>query len=656
MRLRPVSILVCLELLLLWAQGLTLHAAPVGGASPIKPLQTELVAPLDLSRLRVGSPVLVRVDVEWSAAGCTLRPGSMVQGHVVELMKRSKNAKDSEVQVVFDAADCESHHENSFRLTLAAVVAGPSSPGQAGMVEAQPLADAVGNAIGDGSGIRSAQAASSINATFSLPLPTLPTHILPGQVVGVRRTTLHVGSGVDGASTITAVGHDVRLEQGTSFILVRETSAIAPSPIANATPTSVKTGLPAPAAIQPLAQEPLDETELCIGGCTTEDPTTREAERQDSSAEATLALKKLGYSPRDREIVAFDKDSSVTYLDADNLLCTFDPHQLRERAGLSDEAVRRVRAVLIDPHTHAIKEVAEWRVEGDEQYLWRLAAGRVAVHMGSGLRVLDAQLRPIRSIPVSGKVAWVVSSPSGDHVAVGTIRERYSASVKRDLEAVLNEAPEEDVDVRVFDQDFKVILTSRQSSKMPAPVLSDAGEIRVHGDGHTHWKITEYHWDRTERTIAATRSTCRPSLATPQHDLIFAVGCATSGARWYRMLRPDGHPLLKGESPSNEIQLDAQGSQDSSFAIRVVRTKVSLSYGQPFKRSDLVEQRIAIHRTSDGGSLATVATDDFALAQMAFALSPSGDQIALLGSKSITFYSVGRRKTQPLSRLAKDSP
>jgi hypothetical protein len=659
MRLRPRFAFACFpQLLLLWTQNVGLHAAPAPGVSPVKPLQTELIAPLDLSRLRVGSPVLVRVDVEWSVPGCTLRPGSMVQGHVIEVGKRTKSVRNSEVQLVFDAADCESHHENFFLFTLAALVGSDgTSAGRSGMIEAQPLADAVGNAIGGASGIRSAQTASEINSTFSLPMRTLPNHILPGQVIGVRKTTLTIGSGVDGATTITALGHDVRLEQGTSLVLIHNVIAVVKAPAANAISTADKTVSSVTDGASPSATEPSDETELCVGACTTVDSMANETKVQDSSAEASLTLKKLGYSPREnREVIAFDEETTLTYLDADNLLCTFDPHQLRERAGSSEEAVRRVRAVLIDPHTHMIKQVMEWRVRGDEQYLWRLAAGRVLVHMGNELRVLDARLLPIRSIHVEGKVAWVVSSPAGGHIAVGTIRERYSESVKRDLEAVLPGEAEEDVNVQVFDQNYKIILTALRSSKMPAPVLSDAGELRVHGDGHTHWKITEYRWDRTEHTIAATRSGCRPSLSTPQSDLIFAVGCTASGAHWYRMLRPDGHPLLKGESPSNEIQMYAEGTQGGAFAIRVVKTAVAMSYGQPFKKSDLTQQLIALYRTSDGANLAIVATTDFALSQMAFALSPSGDQMALLGNKSVSFFAISLKKTEPFSRMLRSAP
>lgn len=652
----------------------TLPAAPVDTVSPVRPLEAELIAPLDLSRVHIGSQVLVRVALEWADSNCMLRAGSIVQGQVVEFTKRSKGAKNSQVQLVFGAADCEAHHESAFPFTLMALI-GPadgSLTGQSGVSEAPPLADAVGNAIGGAGGIRNAHSASAISSGFNLPARSLPTRILPGQVIDLRRTTLSVGTGVDGATVITALGHDLRLERGTSLILVH-------SPARGSTGSG--TNLPADRAVKSspehkgfgmfgtggggselvssggssaegtaelarpmapvLVPEAPDETDICSGVCNVVGGTGDAAQLPNSAAVASLVLGKFGYSPRNnRELLSFDDEATLTYLDANDLLCTFDPHHLRERAVTGGEAVRTIRAVLIDPQTHAVKRVMEWRVRGEGQYLWRLADGRVLVSMGHALTIFDGQLKPLRSIPVAGRMAWVAASPSSDTIAVGTVRERYSAGVYRDLEAILPDTPEEDIDVRVFNKEFAMILTSQQSSKSPVPVLSDSGELRVRGQGHTRWTISEYRWNRTEHTIASTKSTCRPTLSTPEHDLIFAVGCTASGGRWYRILRADGHPLLKGESPSDEVQQTAEGVARGAFAVRIVKTIRPMNYGQPFRKIDLVQERIAVYSSSDGANLAAVSTADFALSKMGFALSPSGDQMALMGSSSILFFAV----------------
>ena len=63
-----------------------------------------------------------------------------------------------------------------------------------------------------------------------------------------------------------------------------------------------------------------------------------------------------------------------------------------------------------------------------------------------------------------------------------------------------------------------------------------------------------------------------------------------------------------------------------------------MTYGQPFRKSDLLQERIAVYRSGNGASLAAVTTADFALSQLAFALSPDGSQVAVVGDSSVLFY------------------
>ena len=640
---RPLCLIVLLTLCL---------PSPARGSevAPVRPLQTELIGPLDGSRVHPGSPVLVRVDLDWSAPGCRLVAGSIVQGHVVGMAKRSKGVKDAEVQLVFDAADCDGHPGTPRGFSLVALVGpagGTSQTGQSGVSEGPPLAGAPGLSIAGG--LRSVSAASAITTGQVSPTRSLPSRILPGQVVDIRRVALSVGTGVDGATVIVALGHDTRLEAATSLILVPRPSGTLLGSGA-ATPTG---SVPEPAAGLPAAgaatskstaapvPEPPDETEVCSGVCTTVGGMAATVAASANSAEARLPIGALGYAPRvRRQAPTFDDETTLTYLDAHNLLCTFDPHQLRQRPGSNEEVSRTIRAVLIDPGTHTVKRVLEWRVRGDAQYLWRLAGGRVLVHMGRELRLFDAELRPLRSIAVEGRVAWVASSPSSDHVAVGTIRERYADFVYRELQSTASEQPTEDVDVRIFDSDFHLLLTTHRSSHTLVPVLSDAGELRVHALGRGRWRLAEYHWDQTERTVAAVKSACRPVLSTPEHGLIFAVGCASSGGRWYRMLRSDGHPVLKGDSPSDELEQSALGTADGAFAVRIVKAARAMSYGQPFNRSDLTREEIAVYRSADGANLATISSSDFAVSQLSYALSPAGNQMVLVGQDAVLFYAI----------------
>jgi hypothetical protein len=202
------------------------------GETALTPLQTELIGPLDISRLKVGSAVLTKLDVAWTGRGCTLALKSILAGHVAEIDARTKQNPISRVTLVFDTADCNGTPSAPFATGLVAVLAGRLG-GDPDLAEGPALADAVG--LSTGGGARSAQAASAITDYSALPIRKLPAQVMPGQVVGLRRIRLSVGTGVDGGSVLSSPNHDLRLESTTHFILMPPPPkpgvvAAAPSP------------------------------------------------------------------------------------------------------------------------------------------------------------------------------------------------------------------------------------------------------------------------------------------------------------------------------------------------------------------------------------------------------------------------------------------
>ena len=426
------------------------------GQTAIAPLQTELIGPLDISRLHPGSPVLTKLSVAWTGSQpgnqpgarpgapngtpCHLRAGSILTGHIAEVDPRTRQNRVSRATVLFDTAECDGAHATPFPTTLVSVLAGTLG-GDPNLAEGQPLADAVG--LSTGGGARSASAASSITDFSALPIRKLPSTVLPGQVVGLSRIKLSVGVGVDGGSVLSSPNHDLRLEATTHLILMPR-SAPSTAPItAGATPAVPAT----PAKSTPLTvaappPEPVDETNICTAACST---TTDASALLPSSAKiSSLSTVALGYSPKDkREVTSFGYDATLTYLDAGNLLFTFDPHKLRERSGgFLHEGTRTIRAVLVDPSSQKVKRILDWRVQGEGRYIWRVGSDRLLVHVGDHLRLFGPDLVPIRSVTLPGPLAWIAAAPSGNHFAVGIYDERHSPETHRQLLDVTGEDPE----------------------------------------------------------------------------------------------------------------------------------------------------------------------------------------------------------------------
>ncbi len=615
------------------------------GATSVSPIQTELVGPMDIARLRVGSPVLAKLSVPWNGTACTLRAGSILSGHIAEIDPRTKQNRVSRVTVLFDTADCDGSHAAPFPATLVSVLAGTLG-GDPNLAEGPALADAVGLSIGGG--IRSAAQASAITDYSALPIRKLPTKVVSGQVVGLNRIKLSVGTGVSGGSVLSSPNHDLRLEATTHLILLPrpapaaaparpDAAPVAPAPSVNSTPTPVAAAPP---------PEPVDETDLCTAACSTTADVS--AALTNSAKTSSLSILSLGYSPREkREVTSFGYDATLSYLDAGNLLFTFDPHRLRERGGgFLHETSRTVRAVLVDPSSQKVKRILDWRVQGEGRYIWRVGEDRLLVHVGNRLRLFGPDLMPLRSVTLPGPLAWISAAPSGNHFAVGIYRERHSPEMHRQLLDITGEDPEEDIDIHVYDGDLNLLLSTIRSTAVFPPVLSDSGEIRVRSIGHAHWQISEYLWDRTEHTIARTTSACRPRVSTLSSGYLFVVGCeSTPGIRWYRMLRPDGHPVLKAVSPSEEIEQASSSISPNAFAVRVVKVANPMLPGQPFSKSDLQRQEVSVYRSSDGRRLFSTSASEVPMAEQSFALSPSGNQVALIGDTSINFYAIAAEGT-----------
>jgi hypothetical protein len=89
-----------------------------------------------------------------------------------------------------------------------------------------------------------------------------------------------------------------------------------------------------------------------------------------------------------------------------------------------------------------------------------------------------------------------------------------------------------------------------------------------------------------------------------------------------------------------EIEQASTSSNQSEFAVRVVRAKMPTIRGAPFRKEGLHEQEFSIYRAADGKRLFLTTTPGVSLVEQSFALSPSGRQLAVLSNATISFYSI----------------
>jgi hypothetical protein len=338
-------------------------------------------------------------------------------------------------------------------------------------------------------------------------------------------------------------------------------------------------------------------------------------------------------------------------LDRKELLFTFNPHVLirREGAEATFAKLRVIRAVLINVQEKRVEKTVDWKVPDAKQYLWPMGQDAVLVHVGRELRLYGPGLKLEQRLALDGPLAFVRMSPSSRYFAVGVIEERHSEAMHRQLADAEQREPEEDVEIRVLDGNFHTLATVERSSRAAPPVLSDDGEIRILSVRKNRWRIVEESWDTQKHVLAQISSACRPEATTLPANLLFVVGCdpQTTG-KWYRVLRSDGKPVLKGWSSSLELEHTASGvATAGTFTIGMAEAAKSITADSAFRTSDLEKERIAVYRAENGERIFSVAIPSPSPSVQTFVLSPTGDQLAVLRGDEIAFYEIpnagGRR-------------
>jgi hypothetical protein len=201
---------------------------------------------------------------------------------------------------------------------------------------------------------------------------------------------------------------------------------------------------------------------------------------------------------------------------------------------------------------------------------------------------------------------------------------------------------EEDIEVRVLDVSFHPLATAVRSSRASPPVLSDNGEIQVVSAGKSRWRIVEQSWGTQSQVLAAVNSGCRPETTSLSPDFLFIVGCERQNTdKWYRVLRPNGKPVLKGSSSKAELEQRASGlATGNAFAIGLAKAAKSIAAESAFSASDLESERISVYRSDNGERMLAISVPSPVTAVQSFVLSPDGNQLAVLSGEQIAFYDV----------------
>ena len=194
--------------------------------------------------------------------------------------------------------------------------------------------------------------------------------------------------------------------------------------------------------------------------------------------------------------------------------------------------------------------------------------------------------------------------------------------------------------MKVLDANLRTLATTVNSSRAMPPVFSDKGEIRTLKTRKNRWRIIEATWDSQQRNIAELNSTCAPRVTTLLPDFLFVIGCDLQATgKWYRVLRSNGKPVLKGWSSSAELEQRVSGTDaGNSFTVGVAVAVKSLNANSPFRVADIAAEHIAVYRVENGGRIFSLNIASPVPTVQSFVLSPYGQQLAVLHGDQIVIY------------------
>lgn len=365
---------------------------------------------------------------------------------------------------------------------------------------------------------------------------------------------------------------------------------------------------------------------------------------------------------------------TLHYVDATHLLLTFNRRRLMPRIPGDPETDvdRNIDAVLLELPSGKVLARTSWRLHDAGRYLWSLGNGNFLLRQRDVLSVLQ---------PLSGLAAGdafaeqpfiksnrpigsVLVSPDGDLLTLETLdRSPYlphprkpspgtsayataaaAAAAAGDAAA---EEPANRVQVdffRLHDSPEEKRLALAKAGTVAArtlvllPINAD-GYLSVLDEGNTHWAFNFNSHQGKVNELSPFDSSCHPIPFLVSRSEFVAFGCR--GGNDPREL---GGFNLRGEEMWEQSFTDSFTSPSFSFAPTAGRFALSrLTTSLPVTGDQeiaggFLAQNVTVYQTESGRQVFSLNCNPILRASENFALSPTGDQLAVLNNGAIEIY------------------
>jgi hypothetical protein len=623
----------------------------------------QVLGRIDSRRSVEGASFFVKTASAWKQGRCSIPRGATLEGRIAKVQRKGSGVKREQLDLRFLPVPCSGdesqdiipilvamqnpHHDPAedfvMQQELVSVFshvrkapAGPSSSGAA--AGGEPSSPIAGKGSGTAGSLGNFSPTSSTEKSFR----AAEARGFPGVKLTLPILTTD-------PTAISSSGQ-LLIDPDTRFRLILQPS---PRPIAPATPDPARAAIGIPPAEEPkplpAAPPPVKEVfeiETCVEtGCAFADSP---AAMVDSQLERTLSLHAFGFKVRGNRVMrSLAEDAAVRFVGENQLLITFNSHPLILRSQVESARLaspRIIRALLFSIATGKIVRAEDWRVPDEGPYLWPLDGGRVLASVGGVLTVYGPGLKIERQWSPLGDLHFLRVSPSRHLIVAVVAHERHTPEQHRRLAEFIGplQPVEEDVDLTLLDGQLNVETTRRLQTWPTLSEVLDTGLIVTERDEQEKWTVSESSWEGRRRKILHVVSGCPLRVETLPTNLILVVGCTQDRSRaWYKIVLSNGKTLLTGNVPSDGLLEQADAPTEAGvFAIGIAQASHPVDFEQGIVASDFQNVAVSVYRIADGHRLFATRSASGAVNRQSFALSQSGDRLAILSGENISLYRI----------------
>lgn len=400
--------------------------------------------------------------------------------------------------------------------------------------------------------------------------------------------------------------------------------------------------------------------------------------------EAEIPVGPLGFAPPAPFYIG-DRYAQVSldFLDEDSLLFTFRVPGLIARsrnAAEESDSERHIRAVVLSVPEGKVNAEALWTLHDHARYLWPLHHGRFVLRDRDSLQIGDASLRLASYLRFPGEVnhiefdpeqKWLIAdttepvaarreqAANGVSVAAEDLPPSAAASVVThggSIAAVGGSGGMRDL-VRILDaKSGKVRLYSQVSGVVHLPVDGDGYYEALRGDGD-RWLVAYQYFSGQTRNLGWVQSTCDPPLDVPASNVVVVSGCMVSGERQLSLFRQEADKapdkLWTAMTSANQVWPQLRYSENG---LRIARATLAVNHPvgifNPLSSDDIRGQMVQVFDLATGRVVITVPANPVLDGGGNFALSPSGDRLAVLNAGAIQIYDLPAAPEMPGSGVS----